>query len=346
MQQYQLHFGHREPYQVLLDSAIIRDAARFKIRLGHMLQQTLHGDIKPLISQCCIRHLYNYKPTTDEEKRAKDEWISVAKQAERRRCGHHELEEPLEEKECVLSMVDPKGSGTNKHRYVVATQDQPLRSKLRQVAGVPLVYINRSVMILEPMAATTERVREADEKGKIKAGLKGARPGSGGVKRKREDEEEEEAEAPDRAKLIRAMESAGGGRVENAYSRDERAERRDNSSTATAAPKKRKAKGPKGPNPLSMKKPKAEKQQKKTVSREVEDERSAIRKANRLDPQAAEKAMSAGVAVSEGNRAVDGAGSEAEGGRKRKRKRKGKEEGGVGLENVQNGVAVDVEGGG
>lgn len=38
----------REPYQVLLDSQLIIDAARFKMHLGKMLENTLLGTIKPM----------------------------------------------------------------------------------------------------------------------------------------------------------------------------------------------------------------------------------------------------------------------------------------------------------
>lgn len=283
MHSYALTFNFRAPYQVLLSSTLIRDAARFKMQLGHMLSNTLHGEIKPMITQCCIRHLYNAVPEPGQEK-DKEAWIEVAKQAERRRCGHHELENPLSELECVMSVVDPKGSGSNKHRYVVATQEREVRAALREVAGVPLVYINRSVMVMEPMAERSVEVREAEEKGKVRAGLKGRRGAEEkiGEKRKAEDEDDD-----------------GGEEQEEA-----------------AAPKKKKVKGPKGPNPLSVKKPKKENAEKKSTGRKVEDERSVLRKAAKQDPQVGEKATSAEVAVGEGGAAA------ADGKRKRKRKPK------------------------
>ena len=194
MHAYALTFHFRAPYQVLLSSTLIRDAARFKMQLGHMLSNTLHGEIKPMITQCCIRHLYDAVPEPGQE-RDKEQWIEVAKQAERRRCGHHELETPLSELECIKSVLDPKGSGTNKHRYVVATQDRDVRAAMREVAGVPLVYINRSVMVMEPMAGRSAEVREAEEKSKVRAGLKsrrGAEVVSSGEKRKADDDGDEE----------------------------------------------------------------------------------------------------------------------------------------------------------
>jgi U3 small nucleolar RNA-associated protein 23 len=68
MHAYALTFGFRAPYQVMLSSTIIRDAARFKMQLGHMLSNTLHGEIKPMITQCCIRHLYNAVPEPGHER--------------------------------------------------------------------------------------------------------------------------------------------------------------------------------------------------------------------------------------------------------------------------------------
>lgn len=281
MEKYQLTFQFREPYQVLLDSEIITAASRFKMNLGHMLQNTLHGEIKPMITQCSIRHLYNAPNSPDKEG-----WITVAKAAERRRCGHHELEHPLTELECISSVVDPKGSGSNKFRYVVASQDLEVRRKMREVVGVPLVYIARSVMILEPMADKTERVKEGEEKAKIKAGLKSRWGAAGGEKRKRKREDEDEG---------------GGAEVDG----------------EEPAQKKKKAKGPKGPNPLSVRRAKKEEPAKK--NKQVEDERAAIRKATKTDPQAAEKATLATTDAGEDANGV------TDGTRKRKRKRKPKD---------------------
>jgi len=148
--------------------------------------------------------------------------IDKAKLFERRRCGHlpADYPEPLSAKECMTSVVDPKGTKHNKHRYVVASQDIEVRRSMRQVMGVPLVYINRSVMIMEPMAEATENLRDREEKGKFRDGLKGRASGSVGMKRKRDDGEEEGEEEAKEAK-------------------------------------KKKVYGqPKGPNPLSVKKTK------------------------------------------------------------------------------------------
>jgi U3 small nucleolar RNA-associated protein 23 len=48
----------------------------------------------------------------------------------------------------------------NKHRYVVATQSHPLRVGLRAIPGVPIVHVNRSVMILEPASDATLHAKQ------------------------------------------------------------------------------------------------------------------------------------------------------------------------------------------
>lgn len=68
--------------------------------------------------------------------------IERAKTFERRRCGHLMDEDALSERECMLSVVDPKGNGQNKFRYVVITQDEEL------VCLVPLCCLPLSEEVL------------------------------------------------------------------------------------------------------------------------------------------------------------------------------------------------------
>ncbi|KAF2025231.1 hypothetical protein EK21DRAFT_76898, partial [Setomelanomma holmii] len=224
LHQYELNFGFREPYQVLLDSQILEDAYKFKIDLVSRLQKVLGGPVKPMITTCDMRHLYLAKPKNET-------LILQAKEYERRRCNHQDLDEPLSTLECLSEVVDPKGNGTNKNRYIIASNDSRVRGHMRSIAGVPLIYISKSVVLMEPMANATEEIREREEKSKFKLGLKGQRKPDQAQKRKREEEDQE-----------REGSSIVGG------------------ATGDARPaKKKRAKGPKQPNPLSMKKSKKDK---------------------------------------------------------------------------------------
>ncbi|OAQ97649.1 hypothetical protein LLEC1_05613 [Akanthomyces lecanii] len=230
MEQYCMTFGFREDYQVLVDAEMVEDACRFKMDLTAGLERTVHGKVKPMITQCEIRKLYEKK----NEPGIRDA-IELAKNYERRRCGHHpdQYPKPLSTLECLSSVVDPKQTGQNKHRYVVASQSQEVRRALRGVRAVPLIYIKRSVMILEPMADDSAEVRLREEKAKFRAELKKRTPSA---KRKREEGSEDDDDDD---------EGGGGAKLESAEDKK----------------KKKKFGVGKAPNPLAVKKPKKNPQQ-------------------------------------------------------------------------------------
>ena len=182
-----------------------------------------------MITQCSIRHLYTLASIPQSQKEA---LILRAKSMERRRCNHHLLEQPLSTLECLSTVIDPKGSHTNKNRYVVASQEEEVRRYCRGIRGVPLVYVKRSVMVMEPMAESSLSAREGFEKGKFRAGIRGKGTNIG-QKRKRGDDESNEDE--------------------NGDSRERKPTDEETQRDETLV-KKKKVKGPKGPNPLSVKK--------------------------------------------------------------------------------------------
>ncbi|KAL5614669.1 hypothetical protein BROUX41_004765 [Berkeleyomyces rouxiae] len=192
--QYQMAFGFREPYQVLVDAEIIKDCHRQKMDLVGGLQRTLHAkEIKPMITQCCMRHLYAAK---NEPGMAAV--ISYAQNDFLRAfCGHHpdKHPEPLSSADCMGSMVDGKDTGRNAKHYVVATQDQDVRRLMRSIKGVPLIFERRGVIIMEPMADVSVQEKLREERIKFRAGLRKAQSaaaGGAGEKRKRDDDGEED----------------------------------------------------------------------------------------------------------------------------------------------------------
>ncbi|CCE34521.1 hypothetical protein E4U22_007592 [Claviceps purpurea] len=276
MERFCMTFGFREPYQVLVDAEMVQDSCRFKMELEPALQRTAHGKVKPMITQCEIRKLYAKK-----NEPGINEAIEVAKSCERRRCGHHpdEYPEPLSTLECFRSVMDPKDSGENKHRYVVASQSQELRRMLRGVRGVPLIYIKRSVMILEPMSDESVQLRAREERKKFRAGIK---PTIGKRKRtEKDDDDDEEEEGADHG--------AGEGGKDN-----ETAHKDSNDASSTGpAKKKNKRHGPKGPNPLSVKKAKKKTQESSTSAKDAGDAEEKAKRKRRRRTKPAEESASA-----------------------------------------------------
>jgi U3 small nucleolar RNA-associated protein 23 len=203
-----------------------------------------------VITQCEIRKLY-----ADKDQPGGNAAIELAKTFERRRCGHHpdQYPKPLETIECMQSVVDPKSTGENKHRYVVASQSLDVRRMLRGIRGVPLIYIKRSVMILEPMADESVQIREREEKRKFRAELKKTTG-----KRKRDDKDE------------KAEGEAGGDGSDS-----------ENENKAASEKKPKKNRGVKGVNPLAMKKKKAQAVPKKAAEKKPDAESDAPAKRKR-----------------------------------------------------------------
>ncbi|SPO28070.1 related to UTP23 - essential nucleolar protein that is a component of the SSU processome [Ustilago trichophora] len=156
LHQYQMQFGFREPYQLLLDDTFSLALSRYKIsdplnQFSNVLQSK---KIKPLITQCCMAALYalgkEHQSTVD-----------MAKAWERRMCNHREAIDP---QECVKQCVGAE----NKHRYIVASEQGELRRDLRLgVAGLPMMHFTQAVMVLEPMSPLTKSKIEEKEETKL-----------------------------------------------------------------------------------------------------------------------------------------------------------------------------------
>ncbi|KAG5644727.1 hypothetical protein DXG03_007856 [Asterophora parasitica] len=149
MSLYSMTFGFRQPYQVLVDAEMCKAAIDHKIELVKQLTSVLQGEVKPMVTQCCIHELYI-------QGKSQQPAVDLAKTFERRKCNHREA---IPGDECLTSVVGP----TNKHRYVIATQSQPLRVKLRNIPAVPIVHVNRTVMVLEPPSDLTLETKKAME---------------------------------------------------------------------------------------------------------------------------------------------------------------------------------------
>ncbi|BGP18513.1 hypothetical protein JCM10213_002972 [Rhodosporidiobolus nylandii] len=212
MQLYQAAFGFREPYQLLVDAAFVQSCVKQKLEIMERLQDVLQGTVKPMITQCCIQALYD---AGEEGQPA----VEAAKGFERRKCNHFKARP---EEECMLAMA----GSDNKNRYVFATQSLDLRQQLRKVPGSPIIYIARSVMLLETPSDQTLAKKHQMETAKLHV-------------------------SPEELAQIT------GQPIPSTSAAAPSADEADAGEGAEEPPKKKKKqRGPKGPNPLSVKKKK------------------------------------------------------------------------------------------
>ncbi len=177
--------------------------------LQKYLDNTLHGECKIFVTQCTLAKITKeHEKATGGKGRRRPDCLPPPTELPLRYCKHKsdggEDLGVVEEWRCLLDLLagQPKGNeqAKNKQHYILATADAPeqeqeqkrrdhieVRERARLIPGVPIVYVKRSVMILEELSAASERLRLGAEKEKFREGLI-----SSDRKRKRGDEEEDE----------------------------------------------------------------------------------------------------------------------------------------------------------
>ena len=212
---YKNTFKFRLPYQIICDEKIIEETYTKRYNLLNNLNKILQPSIihsssgsthetdennfnpkqtlKLFVTQCSMQHIY----ATENE-----QLIDFVKyNFERRRCNH-DYKNPKSSQDCIFSITNITSNktinenvtdinkltiGSNKHKYIVCTQDIYLRRKLRRVPGVPIIhFMNSNVLLLEPISDKTKEYSHVFETMKLKQGLNDAK--YAGLKRSLEDE--------------------------------------------------------------------------------------------------------------------------------------------------------------
>ena len=106
-----------------------------KVNIREQIPKYL-GEVKLLTTKCCIQEVEKLGPSLFGA-------TTILKQFALHKCGHDD--NPLPAVDCIKSMIGKD----NKSRYIVASNDGTLRGELREVPGVPLIYLHTSAPTLE-----------------------------------------------------------------------------------------------------------------------------------------------------------------------------------------------------
>ncbi|KAG8996358.1 hypothetical protein FRB94_012342 [Tulasnella sp. JGI-2019a] len=145
MTMYQDTFGFRTPFQILCDASFCLEGTRTGLftlsNTAKIMAKLVQESSTLMITQCCIKELYKLDQDAPDA-------IALSKTFSRRYCNH---KEPLAGDQCIASVIGSE----NKTRYLVASQSDSLRSRLRRLPGVPLIHIKRAVLVCEPPSDAT-----------------------------------------------------------------------------------------------------------------------------------------------------------------------------------------------
>uniref|UniRef100_A0AAV1UJM2 UTP23 sensor motif region domain-containing protein n=1 Tax=Peronospora matthiolae TaxID=2874970 RepID=A0AAV1UJM2_9STRA len=155
------HFlcGLKAPYKVLLDGNFIAMCIQMKVDVHERVPKYLQ--VKP--HEC---EFYVPRAALDELQLLKEvtkdafELARSFKVAEVYGQLEEETDGPVDVSKAIQSIIGDR----NNRKFVVCTQEVELRKALRLVPGVPLLYLNRSVLVFEEISHATLAIVRQEEK--------------------------------------------------------------------------------------------------------------------------------------------------------------------------------------
>jgi U3 small nucleolar RNA-associated protein 23 len=206
---FRIAFGVAPPYSVLLDGNFIHAATSHKIDIVSRVRKHLGGEKFTFFVPACVV----------AELRSLGTPVEAALEFAQAHCEvlSDEVKGAASPTDAIRAIIGE----SNTKRFIVATQEEALRDHLRSLpTGVPLMHIQRTVLLLEAPSAAARRTSRKDESAKLRG---------------------EESKEFAMAKKVLL---------------EERAEKRRIDGSSSTVPKKERAQGP---NPLSCMKKKTAK---------------------------------------------------------------------------------------
>jgi U3 small nucleolar RNA-associated protein 23 len=139
---YEKQFKFHSPYKVIVDGSFLSFALNQKLDLKEILAKTLMAESEPLITPCSIKELSDLGEDSKTAANYGRRKVTLLK------CYHSKC---IPARDCISDVIGK----FNKKSYCVASQEKALRVSLANVPGVPLIYLNHGVTILEPLSQST-----------------------------------------------------------------------------------------------------------------------------------------------------------------------------------------------
>jgi U3 small nucleolar RNA-associated protein 23 len=163
---FRIVYGVKPPYRVLLDGNFVHICLSHSIPIRERLAGVLQvqpDQIKLLVPRTVSAELAalgeGFQKSLEYVKGKGSGCLPVDDQAEGKGT-------PAEQ---ILALIGE----SNEKGYLVATQDENLRQKLRAVPGCPVIYVSRTVLVLEPPSGQSKKAFERMELEKTVEGFAG-----------------------------------------------------------------------------------------------------------------------------------------------------------------------------
>ena len=144
---FRLIFGISPRYNILLDGNFIFAALKYKVDITERLTKLLqNAEVRLFILQTSLDEL-----EVVGEKAATS--LAFAKSFCEILNDKVQMQgDTLSDKayKFLDSQVNPSSSSAKTRRYILASQDKELRSRAASLPGVPIIYLNKVALVLEP----------------------------------------------------------------------------------------------------------------------------------------------------------------------------------------------------
>ena len=172
-------FNFHEPLQILIDGTFCQSALEHKINIRDQLSNYLSASVKLFTTKCAVNEI-SYLGDSFRG------GLLIIKQYKYLKCNHDNKDVAAA---CFMSLIGDE----NKKRYMVATLDQSLKLRARQIPGTPILTLANNALVLEAPSLQTKMQTDEIEHSKVApsereksliAGLKAQLPNAvSGVKR-------------------------------------------------------------------------------------------------------------------------------------------------------------------
>lgn len=136
-------FKFEVPYNILIDGNFIAVALKKKFDLKEQLTKVLDDNVHLVITSCVLNEVQEMNEKIPG-------LLDIIMKYKIEECNHGKILSP---DQCIKTYIGKR----NHKKYFVASQDPHLRLQLRRIIGIPLIFFDQNIVMLEkPSRATLE----------------------------------------------------------------------------------------------------------------------------------------------------------------------------------------------
>ena len=153
---YRYVFKFNPPFKIIIDGNFISISLKKKFDIKTSLEKFLNEKVRLIIPSCIFKELQLIEDKIPGI-------LKLISQYKIEECNHNQLD-PIT---CIRNYIGKK----NHDKYFVATQDDFLRKQLRKIPGVPLIFFDQNMLLIDKLSPSSleasekrENLKEAPQK--------------------------------------------------------------------------------------------------------------------------------------------------------------------------------------